>query len=296
MAGYGVRMRVYLINLNSRPDRLDWSRRQLMHLGIDFERIAAIGKQEARLLAGTARFCPHEDYSLSDGELGCFLSHLKTWRKFLETGEDLCLILEDDVVTSRSLRHFLDHVHEIKFEGDAIRLETYLRKVCLKNRPAYRVGSMALHNLHSAHWGAAAYVLSRRLAAKLVESPELPLMPVDHLLFDPSSPFFNPGGAFQAVPAPCVQGDRLPGQEGENIYKSDLNSARDLKRQVFEREVKQRLLFWKTRREATRIVNQIRTIPKLVIERQTKHWTVVPFSADETSTKHSSPEHSISLT
>jgi glycosyl transferase, family 25 len=273
-------MRVYLINLDSRPDRLEWSQSQLMRLGIAFERIAAIGRQEASLLTGTVRFSPHWKHPLTEGELGCFFSHLKTWRKFVDTGEEQCLILEDDIVASRSLRSFLDRFHEIRFEGDTIRLETYLKKVCLKNRPAYRAGGMALHNLYSEHWGSAAYILSRRLAVKLVESPELPLLPVDHLLFDPVSPFFNPKNAFQTVPAPCIQGDRLPGQDGENLYRSDLNPVRDVRSQVSKEVMKQRFLFWKIWREVLRIAHQIGNIPRSFIEARTRHWAVVPFSED----------------
>ena len=239
---------------------------------------------------------PSENTPHADGELGCFLSHLKTWRKFVETGEEQCLILEDDFVASCSLRHFLNHFHEIKFNGDTIRLETYLIRVCLKNRPAYRAGGMALHNLYSAHWGAAAYILSRTLAVRLAESPELPLLPVDHLLFDPISPFFDPRRAFQAVPAPCVQGDRLPGQEDDIIYKSDLTPARDVKRQVSKQVAGRQSLLWRMRREILRVVNQIRNIPPRIVERLTRHWTVVPFSANEPNTRHSSPDHSISFT
>ena len=36
--------------------------------------------------------------TLGKGEIGCFLSHLKTYRTFLESDNKYCLILEDDVM------------------------------------------------------------------------------------------------------------------------------------------------------------------------------------------------------
>ena len=35
------------------------------------------------------------------GSIGCSLSHLKTWKTFLESGKDYCIIFEDDVVLKK---------------------------------------------------------------------------------------------------------------------------------------------------------------------------------------------------
>jgi|Laugrespbdmm15sd_2_1035082.scaffolds.fasta_scaffold03519_1 GR25 family glycosyltransferase involved in LPS biosynthesis len=36
------------------------------------------------------------------GSIGCSLSHLKTWKTFLESGKDYCIIFEDDVVLKKN--------------------------------------------------------------------------------------------------------------------------------------------------------------------------------------------------
>jgi GR25 family glycosyltransferase involved in LPS biosynthesis len=75
----------YLINLDSRPDRLETSTKQLRNLGIDFHRISAI---DGKGLPGN-RF-------LTSNVLACWQSHLLAYKTFLSTNAEYALILEDD--------------------------------------------------------------------------------------------------------------------------------------------------------------------------------------------------------
>ena len=80
-------MNVYLINLDSRPDRLTSATAQLQDLGINFERIPAIS--------------PGQDFSelfpfVTPGVAAIWLSHMKALSAFLATEEEFALILEDD--------------------------------------------------------------------------------------------------------------------------------------------------------------------------------------------------------
>ena len=45
------------------------------------------------------------------GSIGCAMSHLKTWKTFLETKDDYCIIFEDDVVVKNN---FVNRLKDIK--------------------------------------------------------------------------------------------------------------------------------------------------------------------------------------
>ena len=277
-------MKAYLLNLDRRRDRLELSQRQLTHCGIVFHRIAAVDKADAPRIAKEFNFRRPPTFSLTDGELGCFLSHLKAWSEFLETGDEYCLVLEDDVVISRSLRYFLDRFAGFDIEANLIRLETFLKPVCLERKPSVRLGTVALHKLYAFDWGAAAYILSRSFAMELVKCDEVPLRPVDHLLFNPVSPFFNGGRTFQAVPALCIQGDRMPGNNAKAVYYSDLRLERLRRMEATKPRRKSGLA--KIRRETMRIVNQIKE-PFISLRRGMRR-TIIPFSHELQDEKASS--------
>ncbi len=292
----GGLMQTYLINLDCRQDRLEWSRKQLDRHGIFFHRIAAIDKTEANHLSKTAGFQPFPGFVLSDGEIGCFLSHIKAWKEFLKTGNEYCLVLEDDVVVSPSLRHFLDHFARSSIEADTVRVETYLSPVRLERRVARRIGSVSLHRLQSAHYGSAAYILSRPFALKLLNGTALPLLPPDHLLFDPISPFFDKARIFQTMPGLCIQADRMPAEYVASIHESDLKDDRDRRRTAFlgpeKPRKKPRTFAGKIVREATRIADQFGRLTGVKQLIKGKLWTVVPFSGglpSENTTSSSIP-------
>lgn len=77
---------IYLINLDSRIDRLSHSKNQAMKHGIPFERVSAVVPEEP-LPFNTLISAP---------AFACLQSHLKALRTFLQTSESHALILEDD--------------------------------------------------------------------------------------------------------------------------------------------------------------------------------------------------------
>lgn len=80
--------RVYVINLNRRPDRLREMRTQLRSIGQDFgDRIRRISASTPRAQGGFRSIGAH----------GCFLSHLRCISKAAADGARNLLILEDDV-------------------------------------------------------------------------------------------------------------------------------------------------------------------------------------------------------
>ncbi len=104
---------VYCINLKQRVDR--WRRFSSQPAIADiqhhfrFERVdAVVGKEidiqnDKRISIRTKRNIlhqkrrDHEDLD-SVGAIGCYLSHAMLWKKFLESNEEYCIILEDDAL------------------------------------------------------------------------------------------------------------------------------------------------------------------------------------------------------
>ncbi|MEO0664903.1 MAG: glycosyltransferase family 25 protein [Pseudomonadota bacterium] len=90
----------WVINLASSPDRMAHAHAELSRAGLETRRIEAYdgrGKDLADFEgyddARTRRFMGR---SMSAGELGCYLSHIRALTAFLESPEDVALILEDD--------------------------------------------------------------------------------------------------------------------------------------------------------------------------------------------------------
>jgi glycosyl transferase family 25 len=199
-------MKLYLINLERRPDRLATMRAQAEKLGLGFVRIAAVD-------AGTTdpgdRFTAGPLGKIPKGDQCCTLSHVLAWRAFLASGEPYAAILEDDVVLGDRAALVLKDWAWIAQGLDLIKLEHYGPKhqaVLLSDMRTlangFRLGAM-----RSRHTGAAAYILSRRAAEMLCAIARFNL-PVDHLLFNPNnSPLFATLKPVQLLPAVARQQD-----------------------------------------------------------------------------------------
>jgi len=123
-------LRVYCINLERRPDR--WERfisqqgvKEIMK-ETKFERFSAIdGKsidinKDTRVSVRTRRNIllrrrrDHEDLDTIGG-IGCYLSHASVWKKFLDSGDEYCIIFEDDaLVLSSFLTRFNEGMNSLK--------------------------------------------------------------------------------------------------------------------------------------------------------------------------------------
>lgn len=92
---------IFLINLPGSTARLEDAARQLGSAGLSFERIEAV---DGRKLPAEelARLAPDNRgafyHSLTPGEIGCYLSHLKALRTIVERGVPAAVVFEDDFV------------------------------------------------------------------------------------------------------------------------------------------------------------------------------------------------------
>ena len=215
-------MRIYLINLERRPDRLAAMTARAEGLGLVLERVEAV---DAATMEPHALDRWFEDGGplgeIPRGDKACLLSHRLAWQKFLARGDSHAVFLEDDVLLSRQAAALLADEDWIPAGALVVKLEHYGPKgqrVLLTGLGATRDGFQTGRML-SRHTGAAAYILSRPAAELLLRQTRFDL-PVDHLLFNPNnSKLFAQLSPWQLVPAIARQEEFV----GE---KSDIENTR----------------------------------------------------------------------
>jgi GR25 family glycosyltransferase involved in LPS biosynthesis len=90
-------MKCYVINLKEADERLAFFREQIKTFPIltkHLEIFSAISKNDKPLLDELKK--KYKVTLKNGGEAGCTLSHLLVLKKFIESGEDYCAVLEDD--------------------------------------------------------------------------------------------------------------------------------------------------------------------------------------------------------
>ncbi len=99
---------IYVVNLDRSPERLQAIAEQLAQMGMSFKRVSGVdGKTsslERELFSGRASLSNVPKQSLTREEIGCHLSHLKTFDEILASGVASAIILEDDLIISPSFR------------------------------------------------------------------------------------------------------------------------------------------------------------------------------------------------
>lgn len=215
-------MRIYLVNLARRPDRLAAMIRQTVPLGLSLERIEAVDVKSEEPAMVNRWFTQSGPLGqIPMGDKACLLSHRRGWEMFLASGECHAVFLEDDVRLSASAAALLTSDGWIPADAAVVKLEHYGpagQRVLLTDMRA--VGEdFQLGRMLSRHTGAAAYILSRR-AAELLLSQTCFDLPVDHLLFNPNnSKLFARLRPRQLVPAIARQ-EKFVGE------KSDIEGTR----------------------------------------------------------------------
>jgi glycosyl transferase family 25 len=213
-------MRIYLINLARRPDRLAAMTRDGAKLGLGLSRIEAL--DAGQTAPPGERFDDAGPLGeIPRGDKCCTLSHAKAWEEFVASGEPYAAVLEDDVVLTPSAGGFLKDAHWIPPDVALVKLEHYGppgQSVLLSDFQDLGNG-FQIARMHSRHTGAAAYILSRAAALRLLTVARFSL-PVDHLLFNPNnSALFAALAPWQLLPAVARQQDFI----GE---KSDIEGWR----------------------------------------------------------------------
>ncbi len=193
-------MKIFVINLPSQRQRRENIAKQLNFLGLKFEFINAIyGKDlscEEKQNALDASRADEFKRALSDGEIGCFLSHRLALESFLQSECEDCVILEDDAVIDERLLEFLSLIPRLPKECELVLLGHY-RQVYLDDgfriespfslRFDYELNEIYhLKRLVGGGFGSHGYFITRAGAGRLLAATERFLKPFDHYTSDES--------------------------------------------------------------------------------------------------------------
>ena len=198
-------MRVYLINLDRSPERLQFFEKQASVIGIEFKRISAVdGRQLSSEELAAAVAEKFEFQPISACEIGLFMSHKRAWEKLVASGKPHAAVFEDDAVLSPSTRLVLDAIDASELDFDVIKLESTLRPVvCARQTETLESGTV-LQRLHTWHGGTAGYVISAGSARQLLMLKEQLADPIDQVMFNPLSRVSSQLSIFQLNPAACI--------------------------------------------------------------------------------------------
>ena len=184
-----IRLLVQVINLVTRPDRLDRMRSQLEIAGLSFETLVGVDGKKAGF----------ESQYLSAGEIGCFKSHVNAMRRQKEIGAAYSLILEDDAALSSAVNEkflsemmvlmdrnkldmlqigFIEHFYAFSLRSGV--LESVISLLNGRGRKDASGFRFVLGEFRS---GAHAYIVSSNLAEGISSAvSEPPLLPWDDWL------------------------------------------------------------------------------------------------------------------
>jgi glycosyl transferase, family 25 len=166
---------VFLINLASSPDRLASVTQAAEACGLNFERFEALYGAKIRHLNHLENAF---DQSLSDGEVGCYASHLSCHNLLLERGLEQALILEDDIEFHKDFLDILNQAVLMAPKGwDIIHLSTIHKRAIW---PLIELGTEDFNLVQYSRLpvNTAAYLISRSGAEKFL-NPRLRIRPVD---------------------------------------------------------------------------------------------------------------------
>jgi len=161
-------------------------RDNLTRFGLSFERLPAVmGKDvpEWEKLADLTTYAWRNRLDVPRaGEVGCYLSHLKAMKTFLQTDAPWCVILEDDVEVLPACKEVLRSLAE-RDDWDLVKLFNFHSGIPLKKRKLAGGHHLVVHLMRTT--SSAAYVVNRHAAETLLKSMHPITEQVDHALDRP---------------------------------------------------------------------------------------------------------------
>jgi glycosyl transferase, family 25 len=167
-------MHAYVINLARSRDRRTYITAHLHKIGADYEIVTAIDGRDldlddSRIIAPSYR----TTINLPVGSAGAALSHLAVYRRIIDDGLDMALVLEDDIILPADLNALADAVGK-ELVGAEIALlsvdtPTPLKMSTEGSLPLSSSRFLALPINASQPLSGAAYVITREACERMVE-------------------------------------------------------------------------------------------------------------------------------
>lgn len=200
-------MKCFIINLDRSKDRFDLMTVQMRKVALSFERVPAVDGRELTEASVGALISAKRSWTapITPTEVGCFLSHKKCLEAIANGQDEYAIVLEDDVVFSQGAASLLNTTDWIPNDADVIKLEAQGKKVLLGELSSCRGTHFSIGRLLSTHILAAAYIVSKRGAIRILENMTIVSAPVDHFLFNTSYGILEKLHVYQCTPAICKQ-------------------------------------------------------------------------------------------
>ena len=167
-------MKCFVVNLDRDKERLETTRAMFSEAGMDFERICGVDAR-AMTAAELHEACPRLRFYIANarrvrtGEIGCALSHRKTWATVAERNLPLAAVFEDDILVDMDV--LKKHLAAIEAANEPAVPTVWLMNHGLP-KPK-RMGG-AWYDIREADgrvwaWGAYCYALNTAAARRLVQ-------------------------------------------------------------------------------------------------------------------------------
>ena len=170
-----LRFKVFVINLDCRPDRMEKFKQQKIEL--PYERFPAVNGYKLVSTPQLQRIFDGNDYNMRKGMVGCALSHIQLCVNLANSPEqDMYLILEDDVTFVPDFRKkFVHAISQLPPDWDILYLGHHLHPQ-FKNPKFYDKESLPiveqwnrLKSLQISMGGTGGYIISRKGAYRFLE-------------------------------------------------------------------------------------------------------------------------------
>lgn len=230
-------MKCYIINLDRSKERLELMAIQMRNVGLPFERVPAVDGHQLteEELASLIPQVRNWTVSITPTEAGCFLSHKRCIEAIANGLDDYAIVLEDDIVFSKNAASLLSTGDWIPNDADIIKLETQGKKVLLGELSSCSGTRFEVGRLFTTHILAAAYIVTKSGANRILKHMDKVTAPVDHFLFNTHYGILDKLRVYQCAPAICRQAglvSTLQDQRNEVYFRPDLfkRISRELKR------------------------------------------------------------------
>jgi len=171
----------WCINLDRATSRWEQMQPRLAALDLPVERFSAIdGRADpGRITAALdeSAFRRNMGRPALAAEVGCYLSHLAVWQRFLDSGKPVALVMEDDVVFHDDFLPALDAALAAVARWDMLKLNRIRAKLPVRQGKA---GKWNLNAYLGPATGFGAYLITRDLASRLLPRMLPVRMPVDY--------------------------------------------------------------------------------------------------------------------
>jgi len=220
-------MKVFVINLRKRKDRLLFMKKQLKREGLSFIRINAITKNRIYeniffKFMGKLYFNTKSEISFRKVERSIFLSHIKTWEYIVDKKISSALILEDDVFLTKGIKTLLSEFEKIIDVLQIIRIETFYDRKKLGKKFYNLFDRILIHKLIHRESGAASYIISENMAKKLIANLKYnKISSVDGYLYHKKSKINLNNTIYECNPALAIQLMFL--KKNMSVAKSDIS-------------------------------------------------------------------------